>query len=114
MTTRAQVLMKDTGVYLYQHCDGYDLINTVTSAIARNGRLDDVEHLTRIIFSEMIRDYIDGSTGYGIGVIEHCDIEYLVTVDCEEQTVTEFEMRGDKRRTLTFEDIIFGKSFEER
>ena len=29
MSTRAQVLIKETGIYLYQHCDGYDLYDIV-------------------------------------------------------------------------------------
>ena len=44
------------------------------------GRLDDAEYLTRIIFCDMVKDNIDGTTGFGIGKEEHGDIEYLVTV----------------------------------
>lgn len=107
MGTRAQCKIKDTGVYLYQHCNGYDLMDKVVSAV--NGdvgkhRQDDPEYLTRIIFCNMIKDDVDGETGYGIGVEQHGDIEYLVTVDCEKKTITEKKVYSKKiLRTIKFE-----------
>jgi hypothetical protein len=94
MGTRAQVFMKDTGVYLYQHWDGDLLVDTVVKAVNGIGvdRQDDPEYLTRIIFSQMIKEDIDGATGYGIGCEEHGDIEYLVVVDCEKRLITEIKV----------------------
>jgi hypothetical protein len=88
MSTRAQVYINDNKVYLYQHCDGYDLINTVKKAIGKKCRWNDPDYLTRIIFSEMIKDDIDGETGYGIGTQKAGDIEYLITVNCQKETIT--------------------------
>jgi hypothetical protein len=91
MSTRGQVFIKDTGVYLYQHSDGYDLGDEVRSAIASErgqARRDDEEYLTRIIFEDMIGKRAGSETGYGIGTSIHGDIEYLVTVDVAAQTVT--------------------------
>jgi len=88
MGTRAQVHIVDTGIYLYQHYDGYELPTIVRNAMIRGmDRLNDDEYLTRIIFSEMIKSDIDGITGYGIGNVRHSDIEYLVTVDVHNQRV---------------------------
>ena len=93
MGTRAQVHIVDTGIYLYQHYDGYHLPTIVRNAMIRGkDRLSDDEYLTRIIFSEMVRDDIDGSTGYGIGKNQHSDIEYLVTVDVAKQRITVYHM----------------------
>jgi hypothetical protein len=92
MGTRAQCLIKQTGVYLYQHYDGYDLMNKVVKAVnspTGKGRQSDSEYLTRIIFCEMVKDNVEGATGYGIGRQQRGDIEYLVSVDCEKKIITE-------------------------
>jgi hypothetical protein len=95
MSTRSQVKVIsnefDYPIYLYQHYDGYNLFETVKNAIARHQRWNHPEYLTRIIFSEMIRDHIDDETGYGIGTSIHCDIDYLIVVDIDKQTITEYE-----------------------
>lgn len=93
MGTRAQVHIVDTGIYLYQHYDGYALPTIVRNALIRGlSRLNDDEYLTRIIFSEMIKSDIDGTTGYGIGNVQHGDIEYLITVDVGKQRITVHHM----------------------
>lgn len=102
MSTRAQVLIKETGIYLYQHADGYDLFETVKESLKRvekAGRLTDVEYMTRMVFCDMINKMetvnadpimkkslisnygFSGSLGFGIGKEKHGDIEYLVTID---------------------------------
>lgn len=114
MSTRAQCFIKDEGIYLYQHSDGYDLMDTVVKAV--NGpvgkdRQHDPEYLARIIFCEMVKGYEEESTGYGIGRQRHGDIEYLITVDCANGKITEHEMiytsRGSRKgkllRTVSFE-----------
>ena len=83
MSTRSQVQMLNEGIFLYQHMDGYMLPEIVQSALAKKVRWDDPEYLTRIIFSEMIKGFIDGETGYGISTGQHGDIEWLVVVDIE-------------------------------
>ena len=99
MGTRAQVFMKDEGVYLYQHWSGNDLMDTVIRAVNSDvgrGRQDDPEYLARIIFCEMVKDDIAGETGYGIGNTQYADIEYLVTVDCKAKTITETQVVGSE------------------
>lgn len=95
MGTRSQVLIEDTGVYLYQHYDGYDLFKTVKEAVyskAGQSRLNDEEYLTRIIFCHMVKDDVDGETGYGIGTDQHGDIEYLVKVNCNEGSIKNYKV----------------------
>lgn len=38
MSTRAQAMVTGNEIYLYQHYDGYDLFNTVVSAVLRAKR----------------------------------------------------------------------------
>ena len=108
MGTRAQVLIKDTGVYLYQHWDGDGLFQIVKDAIAKGLRWNDEEYLTRIIFSEMIKNDIAGETGYGIGTEQHGDIEFLVEISCKDQQVIEFNLQGRLRTktVISFKDCV--------
>jgi hypothetical protein len=101
MGTRAQVFMKDTGVYLYQHWDGDGLLGTVATAIHRKMRWGDPEYLARIIFEDMIKDSLGEETGFGIGTEQAGDIEFLVEVDCGNQTVrqTKYDGGGTKKST---------------
>lgn len=120
MSTRSQVKLISndfsTPIFLYQHYDGYALYKIVNNAISRQTRWNDPEYLARIIFSEMLinggndehpfRGLFD-STGYGIGTEQHGDIEYLVEVDIEMQTVTEWEGYGNDWKVInstTFKD----------
>ena len=90
MSTRSQVHFTNSGVYLYQHHDGYDLAERVQNAIKKNVRWTDEEYLTRIVFDSMKSDMEklmkekyneEPHTGYGIGTSRHGNIEYLVEID---------------------------------
>ena len=83
MGARAQVYIESEGVYLYTHWGAGEiesLVNRVMETPKAKNRRNDGEYLARIIFCEMIKDDIDGETGYGIGTIMHGDIELLVTI----------------------------------
>ena len=92
MGTRAQIALKDgeNRVYLYQHYDGDTIFKTLATALTRGrDRWSDVEYLARIIFSDMIRDRLDSTTGYGIGTSQHGDLSVTVPVlDCGTQLIT--------------------------
>lgn len=101
MGERGQILIKDTGVYLYTHWGGHGLKEMLQNVLSRNVRWNDEEYLSRIIFSEMIKDEIDGETGYGIGTMEHGDLNYpLLIIDVKKQTIKE------QSKTWTFEKFI--------
>ena len=87
MSTRAQVHFKNSGVFLYQHMDGANLPIEVANALLLNERWDDEDYLARIVFDTMKDQSNYPTTGYGIGTVEHGDIEYLVVLDVENQTV---------------------------
>jgi hypothetical protein len=82
MGDRANVLVKDSyddGVFLYTHWEGYDLPLLVRKALATEERWSDSSYLARIVFSAMVKEDIDGSTGYGISS-RLTDNEYPVIV----------------------------------
>ena len=87
MGTRSQVFMVNSGVYLYQHWDGYNLPLEVQEALKLKARWNDEEYLTRIIFETMLENQSDKTTGFGIGTIQHSDIEWLVEINAENQSI---------------------------
>jgi hypothetical protein len=103
MGDRGQVLMKNEKVYLYTHWGASELIKDVEKAIAKRVRWDDEEYLARIIFDEMIGKNKGEETGFGIGGKKHGDIWRLITVDCDNETITVDD--NDKN--------IFNGDFEE-
>jgi hypothetical protein len=65
------------------------LLDTVKDALERGeSRWGDSEYLNRIIFSEMVKDEVMDTTGYGIGTALHGDTSRVVEVNHDEQTVT--------------------------
>ena len=69
--------------------------------LKRNQRWDDEPYLTRIIFSEMIKDNIEDETGYGISTYI-CDNSYpILVVDTEKQEVS----IQHESRTVSFKNF---------
>ena len=119
MGTRSQVHMVNSGVYLYQYWDGYDLPQEIQTALKNKARWDNEEYLTRIIFDTMVdAGKYEGwdetetekqrhqSTGYGIGTCQHGDIEWLVEVNVESQKIT-------VRQGYKSLEAVWSGSFEE-
>jgi len=92
-------------VWLYTHWGGTALPETVAYAISRGERWTDASYLTRIIFSEMIKQDIHGSTGYGIGNHQHGDVYRVITVDLDEQEVTIDGWREVSDGTFSFAEF---------
>lgn len=75
-------------VFLYTHGRAHELADKVREAVARgSSRWSDYEYLARVIFCEMVRDDLEGTTNYGIGTHEHGDVWRVVEVDCAEEEV---------------------------
>lgn len=108
MGDRSQVAIKQPTsnspqgrVYLYSHWGGAEIYGDVQRALVRApDRHEDPEYLTRVIFSEMGAAVVDSTTGYGIGLEKHDDIEHpLIVLDCEKKIVS-FEQGGFSKRSL--------------
>lgn len=91
MGDRAQVAVKNGPgtVYLYTHWNGSSLRETLKAAMKRGrGRWNDPSYLTRIIFSEMIKDDdLLAETGFGISTMSAGDAQFTLVVDCDKQKV---------------------------
>ena len=57
-------------LYLYSHWHGQELAKCLADAIRHHpsDRINDPTYFTRIVFCEMVKDDISGSTGFGISV----------------------------------------------
>ena len=102
MGNRANIVVKsgEKEIWLYTHSGRDQLPWQLRAALDRGReRWDDPSYLTRIIFCEMIRHSVAGTTGYGISA-DPCDGS-IITVDCNTQTV---EIEG--KQPLSFESFI--------
>lgn len=79
---------KSTGIYLYSHWGGSELKQTLQDALKRTDRWQDEPYLTRVIFSTMIKDHVEGDTGFGISTYLTDNENDIVMVDTGTQTVT--------------------------
>lgn len=92
MGDRANIVVKSNAgkdrVCLYTHWQGYKLPDVLRAALVRGeSRLFDYQYLTRIIFCEMIKDDVEGITGFGISQHLGDGTDQVITVDIDAQTV---------------------------
>lgn len=118
MGTRANIHVidndNDPGVWLYQHWDGDFLPSILQCALAKRWRWDDSQYLTRIIFSEMIRDHVDEETGYGISS-QAWDGDTRLVVNVGNQTVSNGSQKWSFEEYLNVdpEEVWYGETREE-
>ncbi len=90
MGDRANILLKqeENGkIYLYTHWQGYKIKEILAAALERGReRWDDEPYLSRIIFSEMVKDNIEGLTGCGLTTYITDGDHNIVEVDMKAQT----------------------------
>lgn len=98
---------KDKRVYLYGHWMGLDYIEILAKALSRaKDRWDDAAYIARVIFCDMVRNDLDGTTGYGIATSKP-DNEYpYLVLDCRKQTVTLETEDGDVLLSKSIEAFI--------
>lgn len=91
MGDRANIVLDyghDKKIFLYTHWGGSELPQTLAYALTRGKeRWCDESYLSRIIFSEMVRDNIDDLTGFGIAPYEVDNEHQYLVVDLEALTV---------------------------
>jgi len=96
-------VIQDKGeLYFYTHWTGYELPQILAAALDRGrDRWSDAPYLSRIIFSEMIHNYVLENTGFGISVSRE-DYNYDdIIVNMNDLTVT--DRRGVTRM---FDDYV--------
>ena len=103
MGDRGNIFVKDTtyekstGVYLYSHWGGSELKETLQTALKKfPDRWTDESYLTRIVFSTMVKDDVDGETGFGISTYLTDNEHDIIMLDPGTQTVT----IGEKKWTF--------------
>lgn len=75
-------------IYLYAHWHGTALPGIVASALKRGKeRWDDDSYLSRIIFSEMVKQDIEGLTGFGIAPYQMDENHPNILIDLANKTV---------------------------
>lgn len=91
MGDRGNILIKEEEggkIYLYTHWDGSNLKSILKKSLKRGQpRWDDESYLTRIIFSEMIKDDILEETGYGISTWLGDGDDKVWEVNMKEKTI---------------------------
>lgn len=90
-------------VCFYTHWGGSELKDTLKAALQRGrDRWDDESYLARIIFSEMIKEDVDGLTGYGIAPYLGEENNETLNVNLPKKTVALGDHNGDY--SWTFEE----------
>ena len=108
MGDRGQVLIDDTGVYLYTHWGASDLEAAVREAIGKKQRWDQPEYLARIIFDCMVERSGGEETGFGVGRKDASDAWLLVKIQCFARRVVVIDRApGSVTKTeYTFDEFI--------
>lgn len=103
---------ENEAVWLYSHWGGHCIAEQVQAALKKApDRWTDDSYLARVIFCEMLRGSLDGTTGFGIST-SIGDNEYpVLVVDCEGQRVGVAPFNRDKWVTVFPETKWW--SFEE-
>jgi len=88
MSKRAQILIEDCGVYLYDHIGGDSnrIFKVLHAALSRRVLYDN-EYMAAIVFREMVKEDLDGKDRFGIGTFLHPDIGLLITINCGDETI---------------------------
>jgi hypothetical protein len=95
MGERNSIYLVNDKIYLYAHGDTREtLIQILKNALIRGKeRWTDRHYLNRIIFSEMIKDKIEGLTGYGLSS-DVPDGQVVLNVDVDKQEVDGISFEG--------------------
>jgi hypothetical protein len=98
-------------IYFYTHYDGSEIEQILKSALIRGrDRWDDPQYLSRVIFCEMIKDDLNGVTGYGITTAIGDGGYKLLCVKMDEQKVRIRDSSDDITAKIikewTFEEFV--------
>ena len=94
---------EESPVVLYTHWGAHEMLSDLKAVLSRRQRWGDASYLSRMIFSKMIRNDIEGETGYGIMTNNVNDAEQEIVVDCDRQEII---VKGnDNNKTYTFSEL---------
>ncbi len=112
MGARAQVKVGE--VFLYTHWGSSTLLKDVRAGLSKGqGRWNDSEYLTRIIFDNLRNPKFDDPvTGYGIGAQLHSDLDCWLEVDCDEQKIHyhQYSDYSEPKITWSFDSFLAGEN----
>ncbi len=78
-------------IYIYQHWSGSDQIANFAHALEKaRPRWSDASYATRIMVSQLVNEYWNDETGYGLyvgGTAHGADYHYILIADFEKQAV---------------------------
>ena len=81
----------ETTIYLYQHWSGSDQITNFANALEKaRPRWSDPSYATRIMTSQLVNEYWNDETGFGLyvgGTSHGADYSYILIADFEKQKV---------------------------
>ena len=87
-------------IFLYTHWGAYQMPHQLRDVLARRERWDDEAYLARMIFSRIVKDDVDGESGFGIAPYE---------IDPENPTITVFLESQEieyKEKTFSFDEWV--------
>ena len=94
---------EEAPVVLYTHWGAHEMLSDLKEVLSRRKRWGDASYLSRMIFSKMIRNDIEGETGYGIMTNNINDAEQEIVVDCDRQEII---VKGnDNNKTYAFSEL---------
>jgi len=97
----------DSEIYLYAHSSGDTLPEVLAAALDRGrDRWNDPPYLTRIIFSEMIKDDVLGTFGYAISPYFIDSDRAVLAVSPTQATIQVEGGNGQGRTSWSFEEFI--------
>lgn len=94
MAARTNIVVENSDksrVYLYAHGNGDQSLRAALVGL-NSDRVTDPSYLARVIFSNMIKDFLDDEDGYGISArLEDNEAPILVIASAEDKSWFEFE-----------------------
>lgn len=102
------IIGENGSVYLYTHNHADTLVKDVHDVLSRRLRWNDPDYLTRMIFCQMVlKESWEDDIGYGIGTQFYVDVNVLITLNFEHQTVmiSSADLKYPKYQ-MTFESFV--------
>ena len=103
-------------VWFYTHWRGSEMKDVLQEVLSRRVRWDDAAYLARMIFSALIKNNVDGETGYGISNCMLDNQHGILVVDVPNQKILRMEelsLVEQPPQLPTVLDYRVSRTFEE-